>query len=344
VKIAFTPHVEHYTIGMLNELKKNHIVILISDKKYNIDGIRFLFLPKTRLPYINLFTRSIFLEKIASCLEYDVFHVNSAIDGCSISNFEKIILTEHGYPNIWVETFSKKPYYIKEMKCLEVLYSIGVPIIAISNYTSTMLYKYLGVKATKVIYHGLLDEFRVNVPRVPRKRHVLLWIGRFVPAKEPEVFLHALKLVRGRKLFKVIIRGDGPLRFKILKLVKKMGLENKVRFLKRMPFYDVIKLYRIASIYVHTASAEPFGFSVLEAMGSGLPVIVPRAGGAYEVAGPQSLTFYPGDSFDLADKIESLIDDEEEYYKQSKRSIERAKYFCWGKTVKEYIEVYKKIL
>ena len=63
MKIVFTPHVEHYTIGMLNELKKNHSVVLITDRKYNIDGVKYLFLPKSRLPYVNMFTRNIFWKK-----------------------------------------------------------------------------------------------------------------------------------------------------------------------------------------------------------------------------------------------------------------------------------------
>ncbi|RLE80048.1 MAG: glycosyltransferase family 1 protein [Thermoprotei archaeon] len=253
-------------------------------------------------------------------------------------------MTEHGWPNIWVENFTRKPYYIKEAKCLKKLNSVGVPIITISEFARKMLTEYLDVRVSKVIYHGLLDEFRTTSPRFPKKTHVILWVGRLVPAKEPEVFIKALGLIKSKVRFKAVIRGDGPLKRKILKLIKKMRLASRVYFVRKLSFSSLPKLYGSATLYIHTASMEPFGFSLLEAMGSGLPVIVPRAGGAYEIAGSLSLTFYPGDSFDLADKIEGLINDEEEYYKQSKRSIGRAKYFRWEKTVKEYVEVYKKFL
>jgi len=63
------------------------------------------------------------------------------------------------------------------------------------------------------------------------------------------------------------------------------------------------KLYESSSILVHTSSYEPFGFCVLEAMGMGLPVIVPKCGGAYEIAGSATIGFKPHDAMDLAEKL-----------------------------------------
>jgi len=341
---VFTPHVEHYTVGLLREISKFIDIAVISERKYKIHGVKYVILPKKSLPFINTFLRNIFLKKSLSYLKYDLFHANSAIDCFSVSERSNVLLTEHGWPDIWVENFTRKPYYIKEARCLIELNELGVPIITISKFSEKMLREYFDIKVFRVIYHGLLDEFKVNIPRFPRKTHVILWVGRLVPAKEPEVFIKALSLIKNKIQFKAIIRGEGPLKHKILKLIKKMSLEKQVFFAKRIPFFDLPKLYKCATLYVHTASREPFGFSVLEAMGAGLPVIVTKSGGAFEVAGSSAVVFNPGDSTDLAEKIMSLIDDENEYYKQSERSINRAKCFSWIKTAKEYLDVYKKIL
>ena len=343
MKIAFIPHIEHYTVGLLRELSKFTDIVVISERTYDVNNVKYIYLPKSSLMLVNIFLRTSFLKKISSYLSCDIFHVNSAIDGASVIKVDNILLTEHGWPNIWVESFTRKPYYIKETKCLKELNSVGVPIITISEFSRKMLSEYLDIKVSKVIYHGLLDKFRTTSPRFPKKTHVILWVGRLVPAKEPEVFVKALGLIKSKVRFKAVIRGDGPLKRKILKLIKKMKLKNRVYFVKKLPFSSLPELYSFATLYVHTASMEPFGLSLLEAMGSGLPVIVAKGGGAYEVAGSRAVTFYPGDAADLAEKIESLLEDEEEYYKQSKRSIERAKFFSWRKAAREYLDLYKRL-
>lgn len=102
-------------------------------------------------------------------------------------------------------------------------------------------------------------------------------------------------------------------------------------------------MYELATILVHTASYEPFGFCVLEAMGMCLPVIVPRRGGAYEVAGPAAITFNPHDSLDLAEKIYMCLQNPDLYYKFSLKSLEHSKIFTWSKVAKEYLEIYEKL-
>jgi len=55
-------------------------------------------------------------------------------------------------------------------------------------------------------------------------------------------------------------------------------------------------------------------------------VIVPKSGGAYEVAGSAAISFIPHDPKDLSEK-----------------SLERARIFTWQKAAKEYLNIYKKL-
>jgi len=206
-----------------------------------------------------------------------------------------------------------------------------------------MLQEKFDIKVTKVIYHGLLDMFRTRVPKEPSKKQVILWNSRLVPIKEPHVFVEAMARIRSKIDFRVIFRADGPLRGMLERELEKRKLMSNVTFAEPMPFEKIPSLYRSATLLVHTSSNEPFGFAILEAMGAGVPVIVPRKGGAYEVAGEGALSYEPHNPIDLADKIVSIVSDPNLYRKQAKRSFERAQNFRWDKAAEEYLRIYQKL-
>ena len=59
--------------------------------------------------------------------------------------------------------------------------------------------------------------------------------------------------------------------------------------------YDRDKLARImasADAFIHGNSSEPFGLVAYEALASGLPMIVPDEGGAFEAAAPAYAEIY----------------------------------------------------
>jgi len=340
LKLLLTPHVEHFTIGLTMELAKYCDVTLLSTKRYNIKT-KQVIVPD--LPVVGGFLKRI-LCKIYPLL-YDMFHANTSVEGVLVEKHDKLVVTEHSLadPNLAYGIGSKK-YYEAERDALIRLYDQGVPMITPSNYSAKMLLKKYGVKVSRVIYHGLLDEFRAQETREPSQKPVILWSAELIPIKEPIVFIDALAKVHSKIDFKAVVRGEGPLYKAMTKRIQENKLWGKVVFVRRMPFERLPLLYKSSTLFVHTSSYEPFGFVVLEAMGSGLPVIVPRNGGAYEVAGSGAVTFNPHDASDFAEKILSIVSDVDTYCNQSKRSLERAKAFTWAKAAQEYIKVYNSLL
>ena len=116
-----------------------------------------------------------------------------------------------------------------------------------------------------------------------------------------------------------------------------------IQLIPRIPFKKLPEIFHTSSIYVHTAPTEPFGLAIVEAMASSLPVIVPSAGGADEVAGYAGLRFQPDNPEDLAEKIITLMDDRDEYCRQSELSYKRSKEFSWEKASVKYCEIYQKL-
>jgi glycosyltransferase involved in cell wall biosynthesis len=345
MNVLFTPHVEHYTIGMAQYISRHVNFWILSTSRLEGEGLYHqLILPNVK--GVRGILRIFALKTLSKTL-FDIVHANDSWSGFWSNAYDTLIVTEHGWPDPHLQHESAKSYYLKESQALLYLYEIGVPIITISNFTANMLKKRFGVKCYKVIYHGLLDCFRTKAPRTLKKGiPTILWISRLVPLKEPEILIAALKILKEKYAlnFKTIIRGDGPLKSYMQYVIDKFDLAARVRFIGKISFHELPKLYESASILVHTSSYEPFGFCILEAMGMALPVIVPKYGGAYEVAGTAAIGFKPHDPSDLAEKIYTCLQDPSYYYKSSTKSLERSKFFDWSKTAAEYLKVYKKFL
>lgn len=342
MKVLFIPHaVEHYNIGLSEELKKSTKLTLLTTRRLETKA-KQIVIPNLPIPLIRRLLRKISFVTFQK--SHDIIHVNTASEGLFIGNFNKMVLTEHGWPDPRLVEISERKFYEEEQRALLQLYKMGVPIVTISKYSAEMLRETYGIKVRAIIYHGLLENFISKIPRKDPKEHKILWVSRLISFKEPLVFLEALSKIRDKAKFKATIKGEGPLKVLIKNYVNKNKLNNTVSIISnRIPFREMPRLYRSHTIFVHTCSQEPFGLAVLEAMGSSLPVIVPKSGGTYEVAGDSALTFTPGDSNDLAEKLLCLMHDEDLYENLSKRSLERSKEFSWQKAAHEYLKIYKSI-
>jgi glycosyltransferase involved in cell wall biosynthesis len=341
-KILATPHAKHYTLGLYNALSRLGVeVSLVTLQQRYAVAARQYVAPRIPAPRSRALAQHILLAFLSHF--HDVVHVNSSGEGGAARSYDKLVVTQHGCPDPNAVEESLRWFYEKEERALLSLYEIGVPIVTISNFSAEEMRTTLGVKVAKVIYHGLLKSFKSGKKRSFKQKHVILWVSRFIRFKEPFILLSAIKKLKENHSFTLVMLGDGPLKEQLQRYVRLHGLEKVVIFQEKIPFEHMPFVYRRATIYVHTCSREAFGLSVLEAMGSGLPVVVPDSGGAAEVAADAGLKFKPGDAEDLADKLLAVMQDPELYERLSAKSIERASAFSWEKAAKDYLELYKKV-
>lgn len=337
-----TPHVEHYTLGLYNTLSRLgvEISLVTLQRRYAVAARQYMA-PRVPVPRGRTLAQHALLALLARF--HDVVHVNSSSEGVAARAYDKLLVAQHGCPDPNAVEENLSWFYEKEENALLSLYELGVPIVTISYFSAKEMRERLGVKVSRVIYHGLLGIFRSEKSRSFKQRHTVLWISRFTYFKEPFVLLKAVRELEGKLDFILIMRGEGSLKDSIRKYIRSHDLERTVFFQERVPFERLPLIYRKATVYVHTCSREPFGLSVLEAMGSGLPVIVPDSGGAAEVTADAGLKFRAGDADDLADKLLAVMQDPEFYERLSMKSIERAKAFSWEKAAERYLELYKKV-
>ena len=91
-----------------------------------------------------------------------------------------------------------------------------------------------------------------------------------------EAFIEAAP--RERRL-RLLVLGDGSERPALEAAVSQAGLAERVRFVGRIDSDDLPDWYAAADLYVSASLVDGSSISLLEAMATGLPVVVPNVGG-----------------------------------------------------------------
>jgi glycosyltransferase involved in cell wall biosynthesis len=125
----------------------------------------------------------------------------------------------------------------------------------------------------------------------------------------------------------------------IMRQVEKLGLEKHVYFLDYVSHERLAALYRQASMLVLPSLYEGFGFTPLESMAAGTPVICSRAGSLPEVVGDAALTVPAGDAAALADAVLRLLDESDLRRQLVTSGLKRCRQFPWQRSAEQTLAV-----
>jgi glycosyltransferase involved in cell wall biosynthesis len=168
-------------------------------------------------------------------------------------------------------------------------------------------------------------------------------VGSLVKKKNHRLILEvASKLKDLLTNIEFFILGDGPERSNLQNEIINRGLSNHVKLLGNVN--DVSKYLNMSSIFLHTATYEPFGLVLLEAMASGLPVISLDGGGNRDIVldGKNGFLIKENVCEKFVRKILFLIDNPVVYQNMSTFSKQFSKQFDIHNYVEKLVDFYKK--
>ncbi len=140
---------------------------------------------------------------------------------------------------------------------------------------------------------------------------VVLLVARIVAHKGIEHLVEAAKFVPDAMF---VVVGDGPFLPEVRRLTAEFGVDDRVRFVGKVPHRDLPEYYAMCDVFVlpSVSRLEAFGIVALEAMATARPVVVADIPGVREVVttGVEGLLAEPVNPEDLAAKIRTLLDDD----------------------------------
>jgi colanic acid/amylovoran biosynthesis glycosyltransferase len=179
--------------------------------------------------------------------------------------------------------------------------------LTVSEYNRNYILEHCPkVDAEKVVVARLGVEVGERlVPPVRRVRgdghpFTLLAVGRLNAVKDHAFLVRACAQLNGREVnFECAIAGEGPERHNLELLIRKCGLEERVRLLGHVPREHMHSVYDQADVVVLTSRSEGIPLVLMEAMARGKIVLAPAITGIPELVIPGSTGFlYEAGSMD----------------------------------------------
>ena len=333
------PHlggIETFLLGLLGELKGEEIIIYTSKQSSSEDfdlvlakkmGVKILrdrakvLLPTPRV------VRNI--SKVIKEFNCEIAWFGAAAPLALMAQklkkygINRTIAITHGHEVWW----AKLPFFRRAMRSI----GNGCDVVTyLGSYTRDAIEGALGEHPELVqIAPGIaLDVFTPGpkpVDLVERYRlksvPTILCVGRLVKRKGQDKLIKALPKIKDEfPNVKLLLVGEGPLRKKLSKLVKKLRLEDNVIFTGRVSYEELPKYFRVGDIFAMPARTRNFGLEVeglgivyLEASATGLPVIVGSSGGAPDalIQGETGYVVDGRNTLEIARQISYLIRDPE---------------------------------
>ncbi|GAA4197982.1 glycosyltransferase family 1 protein [Pedobacter jeongneungensis] len=227
-------------------------------------------------------------------------------------------------------------------------------IIAISEKTKEDIINLYGIAPEKieVIYQSCDDSFKTpfaieNLSRIratyklPEK--YILNVGTIEERKNLKLAVQALKEVSEE--YKLVVIGKQTAYFKTVeKEIEKLGLKNRILFLKNIPFADLPGIYQMATVFVYPSFYEGFGIPIIEALYSSIPVVAATGSCLEEAGGPNSLYVSPTDANGLAKAINQILESPQLQKQMKEKGLEFVQKFNSPVVTQQLIDCYTALL
>jgi phosphatidylinositol alpha-1,6-mannosyltransferase len=174
----------------------------------------------------------------------------------------------------------------------------------------------------------------------------LLCVGRLIERKGQHHLIDAVKRLTDEGLdLSLDLIGTGDARSANEAQAARLGLGDRVRFLGYVPREEISQHYTAAHVFVLPSYNEGMSVALLEAMASGLPVIVTPTGGTAELvtSGINGFIVNWGDVNALAYRVQNLAHDRWLARRMGQESRKRAERCSWASIANCYLEVLQNV-
>lgn len=272
---------ENLCIALNNAGEKVIAVSLYSEhsaitKRLEGNGVQIEFLGKNAGPDFSTFIK---LIKLMKREKPDVVHTHIyaskyGLPAAALAGVKKKVHTVHNMAQEEQGTVGKIVNYLMYHFC-------GVIPVALSPEVRKSVGEVYGLSENVIpaIYNGI-DLSRC----IPKEKYekgakfTILHIGRFMEVKNHEILIRAFaKLASKYNDVRLQLIGEGKLFCKMKELVENLHIADKVEFVGSQP--DVYTYLHNASIFCLPSKYEGMPMTLIEAMGTGLPIIASNVGG-----------------------------------------------------------------
>jgi glycosyltransferase involved in cell wall biosynthesis len=197
----------------------------------------------------------------------------------------------------------------------------------------------------RVVPNGIDTDLFHPLPGVEREPgRIIVTNSADTPLKGLYYLLQAVHRLESRPL-KLVVVGTPKENGGVLKLIRRLGIGDRVHFTGRISNEAFIDQYARASLAVIPSVYEGFGLPAGEAMACGVPVISTTGGALPEVVGDAGWLVPPADPEALAAAIATLLDHPEQAAALGRAGFQRVqREFTWHRAAQRTVDAYREVM
>ena len=242
-----------------------------------------------------------------------------------------------------VQQQSKVIYWLEMICGSTPLYNNN---IAVSEYVKNTCSRYPRFYKNKleVIHNGVpkLPPYEKSTEdcreflQLPKDKYVVGSLGRLDKQKHVKILVEAMPYMPDKVL---AIAGTGHLEEDLKKLVKDLGIEDRVFFLGMLKGHEVTAFYKAIDVFTFATHFEGFGRTLVEAFSIKRPVVASSIEVLQEVGGDAVLFASNDNAQDWANKIAMIANSSEVASNLVKLGNERVELFSLENMLSNYEKV-----
>lgn len=228
-------------------------------------------------------------------------------------------------------------------------------VIAVSSNTAKDVRQFLNIESKRItrVSNAVDSQFCVLPPqeielfrqqqKISPKTICLLNVGSNHPRKNIFTILKVLKALKKQGLPVCLWKVGSDFTSMQKKFIDNHDLENSVTYVGKPNQSTLVQIYNAADVLLSPSLYEGFGFTILEAMACGTPVVTSNVSSLPEVAGDAAIMVEPMDVQAMSEAICHLQSDSDYRRDLIDKGLVRARLFNWERTAEQVASVYEKL-
>ncbi|MDQ3987432.1 MAG: glycosyltransferase family 4 protein [Actinomycetota bacterium] len=224
-------------------------------------------------------------------------------------------------------------------------------IIAVSEAAGRDTQKKFRVRPDRisVVHNGVDSELFRPLPEVAaRPGSIITTASADVPLKGLIYLIEAVAKLNTERDVELVVIGRARSAGAVETAIKRLGIENIVRFENSVEPLRLTRLFAEAEVAVVPSLYEGFSLPAVEAMACAVPLVATTAGALPEVVGPDGQAarlVSPGNPEELVAAVKQVLDDRAMRQRMGdagrRRALER---FTWHRAAEATVDEYRRVL
>lgn len=331
-------------------------IIPYADFKYNLRFDRNPLKPTNFKAYLEL-------KNMIDNNDYEVIHCHTPIGGAltrlaargARKKGTKVIYTAHGFHFYkgasklnWIVYYNVEKFLSKYTDCLITINEEDFNLAKERKFKAKILkfVKGVGINLNKFVPQTF-EKKRTLREEYGYKENdfIMVYAAELSYRKHHDLLINAVSLIKDKiPNLKLILAGIGALEDEYKELTNKVGVEDNIKFLGYRK--DINNLMTLSDIAVSSARQEGLPVNIMEAMATGLPIIVTDCRGNRDLIENEKNGIVVGidDVEGFAKAIEKMYNDKEFMKKISNENLESVKQYSLEDISKEMASIYNEVI